>query len=246
MINIRRGAAPASLQTNQIKNYLDELIAYKNHPEDERKKLSKPECNVGYRNEDLFEAFDRDFYAKCYLTEKRFENSWAMDVEHFKAKAFAQHPELKYEWTNLYPADHDANMLKPRQEPEGGYLDPCADEDDVEKEILYTTLFGGESAFKALNGNNLKAVNTATLLDKIHNGSNQESTKKTADLRHLIAKKEREVLNTIIQWLGASDEQDKFEAETKLKKLLSRRASFTMLMRSLKAVRRHIPPDFLD
>ena len=136
-------------------------------------------------------------------------------------------------------------MLKPRQEPEGGYLDPCTDEDDVEKEILYTTLFGGESAFKALNGNNLKAVNTATLLDKIHNGSNQESTKKTADLRHLIAKKEHEVLNTIIQWLGTSDEQDKFEAETKLKKLLSRRSSFTMLMRSLKAVRRHIPPDFL-
>lgn len=124
MINVQRGEAPASLQTPQIQQYLEELIDYKNLSTEERKLLSPPKCNADYRNEDLFEAFDRDFFAKCYLTEKRFENSWAMDIEHFKAKAFEQFPELKYEWTNLYPADHDANMVKPRQEPQGGYLDP--------------------------------------------------------------------------------------------------------------------------
>lgn len=246
MINVIRGEIPKSLQSPQIQEYINQVIEYQSLSVEEQHKTPPPKCTIDYRSEDLFEAFDRDFFAKCYLTEKRYENSWAMDVEHFKAKAFAQHPELKYEWTNLYPADHDANMLKPRKDPEGGYLDPCAQEDDVEKEILYTALFGGETAFKAQDSNNLKAVNTAQLLDKIHNGSDEASKKKTATLRQLIAKKEHDILNTIIEWQGASGEQDKFDAETRLKKLLSRRSSFTMLMRSLKAVRRHIPPDFLD
>jgi hypothetical protein len=137
-------------------------------------------------------------------------------------------------------------MVKPRNEPEGGYLDPCAEEDDVEKEILCVVLFGGEASFGAQNDNNIKAVNTAKLLDKIHNGSDEESKRKTANLRHLIAKKQYEVLNTIIEWQGALDDQSKFEAKTKLKKLLSRKSSFTMLMRSLSAVRKHIPAEFLD
>lgn len=248
MINVQRGEAPASLQTPQIQQYLEELIDYKNLSTEERKLLSPPKCNADYRNEDLFEAFDRDFFAKCYLTEKRFENSWAMDIEHFKAKAFEQFPELKYEWTNLYPADHDANMVKPRQEPQGGYLDPCSADDDVEKEITYLALFGGDVAFKATNTNNQKAINTAQLLDKIHNGIDENSKKKAATLRQLIAKKRDDILTTIIEWQDAKakDNQAEFEAETKLKKLLSRKSSFTMLMRSLSAVRQCVPVDFLD
>ncbi|MEI7582356.1 hypothetical protein [Runella sp.] len=246
MINVQRGKAPASLQIPHIKQYLDELAAYKSLSEENRAEQPKPKCNAEYRNADLFDAFDDVFFAKCYLTEKRFENSWAMDVEHFKSKAFDQYPDLKYEWANLYPADHDANMVKPRNEPEGGYLDPCAEDNDVEKEILYVVLFGGEASFEAQNGDNIKAVNTAKLLDKIHNGSDEKSKKKTANLRHLIAKKQFEVLNTIIEWQGALDDQSKFEAKTKLKKLLSRKSSFTMLMRSLSAVRMYIPAEFLD
>jgi hypothetical protein len=244
MINIKRGAAPLSLQKPEIQQYLNELAAYKNLDEEDRKNAKKPECSASYRNVDLFEAFDRDFFAKCYLTEKRYVNSWTMDVEHFKAKAFEQQPELKYEWTNLYPADHDANMVKPRKEPEGGYLDPC--NDNVEKELLYTLGVDGFTSFKAADVSNIKACNTAILLDKIHNGNDFESNKKTATLRQEIFKKEKTILNTIIEWKGAKDPQDKFEAEVKLKTLLSRKSSFTMLMRSLSSVRRFVPQDFLD
>lgn len=244
MINVQRGAAPESLQKPEIQQYLSELAVYKNLSEDERKGVAKPECNASYRNTDLFEAFDRDFFAKCYLTEKRYANSWAMDVEHFKAKAFDQQPELKYEWANLYPADHDANMVKPRKDPKGGYLDPCSN--DVEKELLYSLVANGFTSFKAADASNIKACNTATLLNKIHNGDNFESNKKTATLRQEIFKKEKVILNTIIEWQGATNLQDKFEAEVKLKKLLSRKSSFTMVMRSLSAVRRFIPKDLLD
>jgi hypothetical protein len=244
MINVQRGAASESLQNTAIQQYLRELAAYKNLSKEERKSVAKPECNASYRNADLFEAFDRDFFAKCYLTEKSYANSWAMDVEHFKAKAFDQQPELKYEWTNLYPADHDANMAKPRKDPEGGYLDPCSN--DVEKELLYTLGLDGFTSFKAADASNIKACNTATLLDKIYNGDDFESNKKTATLRQEIFKKEKKILNTIIEWQGAKNQQDKFESEAELKKLLSRKTSYTMLMRSISAVRRFIPQDFLD
>ncbi len=246
MIKVQRGAAPESLQKPEIQQYLSELSAYKNLSEEERKGVAKPECNTPYRNADLFEAFDRDFFAKCYLSEKRYANSWAMDVEHFKAKAFEQQPELKYEWTNLYPADHDANMAKPRKDPEGGYLDPCSAVDDVEKDLLYMLGPDGFTSFKAADTSNIKACKTSALLDKIHNGNDAESNKKSATLRQEIFKKEKKILNTIIEWQGAKMPQDKFEAEMKLKNLLSRKTSFTMLMRSLSSVRRFIPEYFLD
>ncbi len=245
MINVQRGAAPESLQKSEIQQYLSELAAYKNLSEDERKGVAKPECNASYRNADLFEAFDRDFFAKCYLTEKCYINSWAMDVEHFKAKAFDQQPELKYEWTNLYPADHDANMVKPRKDSKGGYLDPCSAVDDVEKDLLYVLGPDGFTSFKAADSSNIKACNTATLLDKIHNGNDAESNKKTATLRQEIFKKETKIVNIICEWIGP-DPKDKSKSEDELKKLLSRKSSFTMLMRSLSAVRRFIPEDFLD
>ena len=118
-----------------------------------------------------------------------------MDIEHFRSKAFGQFPELKYEWSNLYPCSHDANMSKPRIEPIGGYLDPCDLNDDVEKEIVYTLEMGGVAFFDVLNENNIKAINTCKLLYKIHNGIDDYSTKKTAELRFLISKKEREVID---------------------------------------------------
>ena len=184
------------------------------------------------------------------MTEKKaFANSYAFDIEHFKAKAISQSPELTYEWANLYPADHDANMLKPRIDPSEGYLDPCEPSDDVEKEILYTVMFGGECHFQAMDASNKKALNTAELLERIHNGHDESSKQKTANLRAEINERRNRILELILEWLGASKENDiqkEFELRTKLKKYLSRESSFTMLMRSMSAVRNHIPTEMLD
>lgn len=201
MINVSRGKRPDSLDRPEIKLYLDELIAHNKLSKEEKLKVQKPDVGA-YRNSDVLEAFDRDFFSKCYLTEQKYQNSWAMDIEHFKSKNFGQFPELKYEWTNLYPCSHDANMFKPRNEPVGGYLDPCDENDDVEKEIIYTLGFDGEANFDALNSINKKVVNTAHLLDKIHNGSDFESKQKTATLRYYINKKSDEVKELIMEWLN--------------------------------------------
>jgi len=244
MINIVRGEKPASLERQEIRDYLDKLDIHNSLSAEERKKTPFPDAG-NYRNSDLLAAFDRDFYSKCYLTEQKFANSWAMDVEHFKPKS--QFPELKYEWSNLYPCSHDANLLKPKKEPIGGYLDPCNPVDDVEKEIVYTLGFGGESFFDPLDYSNIKAKNTAELLFKIHNGVDNNSKHKSAELRLLISKKAEKVKDLIMEWqyhpIGTSD---KVRAERELKNILSRKSDFTMLLRSLSSVRKYIPKEFLD
>ena len=241
MINVTRPAElPVSLQSTAIRDYIEALANHVEQPEE----FPEPTKPPNYRNNDIMIAFDACFYSKCYLTEQKYENSWAMDIDHFISKN--EQPELRYVWTNLYPADHKANMMKPRRMPAGGYLDPCADEDDVEFDLLYAlTIDEQQPRFQARNVNNVKAINTAKLLNRLHNGENEDSQKNTLHLRFLIRKKYNEVLKAIIAWLAAVEPQEKFQAEVDLKRLLSRRASFTALMRSIPAVR-HIPKGFLD
>jgi hypothetical protein len=244
MINIKRPAkSPASLESDAVKDYLEQLTAWQNEPT-----LTKPEPTASYRNSDLIEALDDCFFAKCYLTEKKFVSTYEMDIEHFKPKN--EFPELRYTWSNLYPADHDANMAKPNKLPEGGYLDPCDARDDVENDMRYWLDFRGQTChFEAKNTTNQKAVNTAQLLDRIHNGHDTTSKLKTAGLRKALFDKRDEVYKTILAWKNAqlkNDTDETWRNERRLKQLLSRQSSFTMLIRSTSAVMQYVPTSFLD
>lgn len=247
MINIVRGATPESLQRPEIKEYLDKVAIYNSLSDEEKKTTKQPDAG-SYRAEDVLEALGNDFHSKCYLTEQKFANAWAMDIEHFKSKAFGQHPALKYEWSNLYPCSHDANMFKPRIDPEGGYLDPCSPNDDVEEEIVYTLYLNGKTRFNAFDDKNLKAKNTAQLLDKIHNGGKDRDAKmKTATLRLYIQKISFELIELIMDWLSVKgNEKEEVRISVRIKELLSRESDFTMLLRSLSCVRKHIPKEFFD
>lgn len=246
MINLTRPAAvPASLQDPRIQEYLDRLAAYK-----EDSTGPEPKPPESYRHSDILKAFDKHFHAKCYLTEKKFANSWSMDVDHFAPKH--ERPDLRYEWANLFPVDHDANMMRPRVTPIGGYLDPCAAEDDVEKEIVCHVYPGGHKVdFYALNPGNDKARNTVELLNTLHQGrkGDEDSIQKVKQLRSLIRKKCQKVQDTVCEWLNAERIGDRAEIVLKteeLKKLLSRKAAFTMVVRSMSVVKRFVPPEFLD
>lgn len=246
MINITRGTRPPSLDRTEIQQYLEQLADYNLLDEEAKKNASKPDAGA-YRNSDVLEGFDRDFHSKCYLTEQKYANSWAMDIEHFRSKAFGQYPELKYDWDNLYPCSHDANLLKPKKDPVDGYLDPCDPNDDVEKDIIYTLGLGGVAFFDPLDDSNIKARNTAYLLDKVHNGLAFDSKQKTAEIRLLIAKKAEDVKEAIMGWLHVKGNMDEeIRASRKIKNLLSRKSDFTMLLRSLDCVRKYVPADFLD
>jgi hypothetical protein len=243
MINIQRPKeSPASLRSPNVRDYLERLARHQEDPERFPEKPSRP---AEYRSSDVLEAFETYFFCKCYLTERKFDSAWEMDVEHFIA--YSERPDLACEWTNLYPADHKANMLKPRKTPAGGYLDPCDENDDVEGDIRYALSVDGEKpAFQARDATNQKAANTARLLERLHNGNDPESAQNTKYLRILIQKKHTETLNAIIDWQGAKDAADRFQAEIELKKLLTRKASFTALIRSVPAVRRYVPKELLD
>ena len=65
MINITRGKRPNSLDNPDIKIYLEEVVAYNNVSEDDRKSTPKPEGGISYRNSDVLEAFNTDFHSKC-------------------------------------------------------------------------------------------------------------------------------------------------------------------------------------
>lgn len=165
-----------------------------------------------------------------------FANSWKMDVEHFVPQN--EDPSLVYEWTNLYPAEHKANMSKPRTTPPGGYLNPCDNADDVENQIIYTiTGYGSRLNFDPRDTNNPKEVNTAKLLDRLHNGHDSTSIQNTTDLRHGIRKRYIKILETICEWrVLERGSQSEVQKRNELKDLLSRKSSFTMLCRSMPAV----------
>lgn len=241
MINLtREETAPASLETQEIKDYLDALALHKENP-------ANPKPNKrAYRNADLLEAFDRCFFKKCYLTEKKFDSSWEMDVEHFISQT--EDSTLRYTWSNLFPADHDANMMKPRNTPEGGYLNPCNPNDDVEKGIFYLLTTDGTAIdFKSVDTQNTKAMNTVSLLNRLHNGHDDNSTKKTGGLRNAIRKKTRKILSLIVKWQSLNDNPVlKEQAALELKAMLSRKSSYTMFCRSMPEVIHYVPKDFLD
>lgn len=242
MINIIRDrTTPASLETPEIQKYIEDLHGHLADP----KNIPKPKAQA-YRNSDLLSAFDKCFYSKCYLTEQKFANSWCMDVEHFISQT--EDSTLRFTWSNLYPAEHRANSMKPRATPPGGYLDPCNPMDDVELEIMYFIgPFGQSVSFDPTDPNNQKAKNTAHLLDIIHNGHDENTIKSTASLRLEIQKKYDIILHLIIDWLASEEKSTKKNNYKKqLEEHLSKKSSFTMLFRSMPAVINHIPSEMLD
>jgi hypothetical protein len=233
MININRNIdEPESLQSEDIKIYIEEYGKCL-----ESESTDKPKKPKSYRQSDLLDAFNKCFYSKCYLTEEFFENSWAMDVEHFVSQS--EDYKKIYEWNNLYPAEHKANMSKPRKTPNGGYLDPCNKDHNVEEQIIYSlTNHGLRPNFDPSSPENIMEINTVELLDRVHNGHNDNTKMSTVTLRHAIQKKYINILEKISEYslYEENENQKKIQLKNELKFLLSRKASYTMLCRSIPAV----------
>ena len=152
-----------------------------------------------------------------------------MEIDHFIPQN--ERPDLVYTWENLYPVDQKANKQRLKKTPDGGYLDPCDPADDVENQLIYVVEFGGNALFKARDTLNLKAVNTAILLNRVHK-----------DLKPAIEHKHHKVVDAIARWNTAKvigDVARELDEELLLSKLLSRDSHFTMLMRSIWAVANH-------
>lgn len=188
-----------------------------------------------YRSDDVLDALYTLFLKKCYLTEQQFSFRNDMQIDHFIPHQ--NRNDLKFSWSNLYPAHQRANLLKSNSNPIGGYLDPCHPDDDVETDIMYSVDVGGSVLIHPRDASNVRAVNTAALLNKVH-----------LELNEPIRLKHHAVVHAVARWRTAQlvlDRQKQAEAELELRLLLSRKGSFTMLMRSIDVVEL-LPAEFFD
>ncbi len=240
MINlIRPTEVPNSLSDQRIRVYLDELAAFRNDPATN----PEPKAPVGYRDLDIIRIFEFHFFSKCYLTERKYEDAWSLEIDHVIPVNEAA--ELRYEWTNLLPIANEANKMRPKHTPAGGYLDPCNPLDDVEEEIIYMLDLEGELIrFAARDESNQKAKNTAELLNRLHNGHDATTRETVKTLRILIQRQYTRVLKEIALFKLATTESEKMFAKEKIKLFLSKQSSFTMLLRSCPVIKR-LPVDFL-
>lgn len=244
MIELKRPPVPASLATPAMQQYVAECAAHAADPTT----APAPTKPGSYRSSDVLQAFDEYFFSKCYLTEQWHGSSYEMDIDHFVP--VNQDASLKYEWSNLFPAAHKANMMRPRTWPAGGLLNPC--EDQIAKRLFATIGFNGSAPqFEAADAIDAAAHNTAELLNLLHNGraGDEDSRQNTKHLRVTIQKRYDEILHAILAFKDAKElgsPQQLATARRDLSGLLSRRAPFTQLMRSMKAVQLYVPADLLD
>jgi len=111
---------------------------------------------------------------------------------------------------------------------------------------LPLSIYGEDPAFEAKDLSCVKSKNTANLLNRLHNGYDEMSSKSSESLRLAIRKKYNRILLKIIEWKSQeSKSQKEFQVRRELKELLSRKASYTMLCRSIPAVQ-DLPDEFFD
>ncbi|MEM9488049.1 MAG: HNH endonuclease [Myxococcota bacterium] len=196
--------------------------------------------------DDVREQLYNDFLHKCYLCENKLLGPGSIEVDHRKQRGQGGD---KYDWNNLCAACHDCNIRRPKKWPDGGPLDPAGG-DRVEQRLIQemVTDEDGERvpAFRARSQDDRAASNTARELDHIHN---DPKNLKASDLRNAIVRRSEKVAAHVLHYLDAQrakprDKQQLEWLEQRIAKMVSRRAPFTALIRSV--VGRHLPQRLLD
>ncbi len=199
----------------------------------DRNQVAPPNIRKKYDTPEVYNALGIVFYRKCYLCETQELKAEDFEIEHFKAHG-GNDELLKFLWINLYLACRICNLYKGTI---SNILDPCNPDEDVEKLIIHELVpFDYTPKFYPFDPKNEKIVNTCRLLDKIHNGSDEKSIKKTAKLRRAIQLRVNELMAAIVNYLNNKEENEateRYKAYEKIKQICSRRSPYTMLMRDV-------------
>lgn len=186
---------------------------------------------------DVRQALARDFHHKCYLCERRLKRG-ETEVDHRIPRSVWQ--EGKLEWRNLFPACRYCNLRRNGRYPSEGLISPGEDVEGRLSQRVLTSEDGlsVECEFRAKRLGDHAAMRTAEELRHVHSsetattGRASMATQELLDEIHdhyyyVLYPQEMKVLRG-----RRRDERDE-DAEAELRRLLSRRAPFTMLMRSL-------------
>ncbi len=190
---------------------------------------TEPECKCR-----LYE----DFLGKCYLCESSIFLG-VLEVDHRVPQADPAGVDLRFHWSNLFPACRSCNGRRSKRWPTDGLLFP--DRDGVEARLDQRLEWVGSelvARFLAVSPDDAAARNSAEELGQLHLlPGGRRRIDKADDLRAaitaqyaLVSEKEREYRNARAEH-GAEDLRTR-RAEDLLRFLLSRRSPYTMLLRS--------------
>jgi 5-methylcytosine-specific restriction endonuclease McrA len=201
---------------------------------------------TSWADQDVLDALHRDFLGKCYLCESPVRPA-EFEVDHRKPRA--KFDELIFEWTNLYPACDRCNGRRPEYPNEGELLDPG---EGVEQrvaqsvEVVVPHPVNLCCRFEATDDGDWPARNTARELRRLHDpdtATTYRARKRTNNLlRAIYDYYVRDVYPELRRVEGLRTRRERGEpvatadltrAERALRDLVSRRAPYTMLIRSL-------------
>jgi hypothetical protein len=192
---------------------------------------------TSWSDQDVLQALHRDFLGKCYLCERKLSIG-EIQVEHRRPRA--HWPEGTHCWPNLFPSCAFCNGRRSRSYPAVGLLSPG---DRVEQRIVQyaqVDLTGTaiECRFVAADPHDAVARATAEELERLHSSGGARSararyaTRDLLDTVHDCFLEQVHPLELQVRRARKRRHPDLL-AETALAAVLSRRAPFTMLMRSL-------------
>ena len=194
-------------------------------------------AETSWSQEDVVRALHEDFHGKCYLCERPLP-AGAMEVDHRKPRN--EHDDLRYEWTNLFPACRYCNGRRSPHYPVGGLLDP--DKDRVESrlkqkaEVMAAEL---RCVFDACDPADAAAANTAQELSRLHSEDDATTYRSRAAARDLGDTVHDHYAETVypleVKILRARKRGHDLDADAldRLRHALGRRSPYTMLIRSL-------------
>jgi hypothetical protein len=185
---------------------------------------------------DVRRALERDFHGKCYLCE-RLVSIGEAEVDHRVPRSVWD--DGKFEWRNLFPACRYCNMRRPAYHVDG-LISPGEDVETRISQRARTSEDGVsvECEFRPRRLGDLPAMRTAEELRHIHAIGSATTDRASAAARELLDKVHDHYFHVLypqeIRVLrGRQRDEVDSTAEAELRRLLSRRAPFTMLMRSL-------------
>ncbi len=182
---------------------------------------------TSYRESDVIEQLNSDFYGKCYICEQK-ESITTYHVEHFIPHRGDD--TLKYDWNNLFLSCGHCNSVKTAKIFDD--ILNCNDSTHQVEEAIrhYCNPFPKEIAIFEVKISSVKANNTRDLLDKTFNGEHTGFKKlESANLRAMLLKEIKDFTDLFEGF--EEDEDEKEYYRNKIIQHLKSDSAFTAFKR---------------
>jgi hypothetical protein len=198
-----------------------------------------------YRGDDVRRALHAAFLGKCYLCETPIALG-TFAIDHRRPKADPRFVHLEHDWTNLFPTCNKfrCNERRQKEYPDGGLLDPGEGVEvrlvqKLDRAISISLRHAGDCAivFRSARPDDGAGENTAKELDRLHNGTGSGAIDTANSLRAEIVAHVLAIVPDIYHYVmladsSMADPAERLDHEARVRLLVSRRAPYSMLVRS--------------